>query len=260
MSRLRPIMLSMLAVLAVGGVAASAAQAIESPWVEVAGKRLAAGEEKVLVSTIRSAKYKLVGSLGQTIECTTAGLETGAKIKGAAAGNSSTNTETVKYTGCTAAGNGTKCTKVHSPAVAAGTIVTKPLKSTLAREAASKVANNVVVTLFEPVTAPTFVELTFEAEAGGSCTVTSTKVNGSVAGDALSEGAVQVQMGTKTIGGKNGILRFPAALIKEVCVVELSACSFKAVKLETFGLGAKAFEGESNVKLNPEEEWAVQGL
>jgi hypothetical protein len=155
----RVLLSSLLAVLALSAVAASAAQAsTEGPFFKVAGSRLASGASQ----EFSAGRGHYVMSVGSML--------------GSATGKPGTIETTFTYTGCTVSGNGTGC------AVKGGSVKTEPLVGTLVDNESK---TNVDV-LFKPTAKKhIFVTLEFQAETGGSCSISSTKVSGELVAEIL---------------------------------------------------------------------------
>ena len=281
----RTLILSLLAVFAVSAVAATAAQAIEAPFyktckevTEGTGKyetaecmpegtpkdferfRLAAGEEKeVKGKQVTGTSYVLkAGTV--TITCTAQKLKPGAKIIGSAVGEPGTSKETIEFSGCTVAGNGTGCNVAHG-----GTITTEPVKDELVylskETEKAKFIAEYIGTLFVPVTLTKFVKVEFEPKP--PCEVLSTEVTGAVvAEDVTSTGAKVGPSGVEQTEQFPRV-RFPST---PTLLYETVAASVGTVRelttastptwLKAFGVKA-TLTGESELSLANREAWGV---
>jgi hypothetical protein len=177
MSRIRMVLLSLVAVMSVGAVVASSASAaIEFKW-KVAGAELKTGESKVFTVNNDGKNFDLNGKLAGAIALLLShevSVEAGAKIIGGVPG---TNTETVVFKGVTV-DKPANCTESQNGV--AGQVKTVPLKTEIVEGAKEGVGTNEADILFTPVTGPTFT--TFKLE-GASCTVPEVfPVTGSVLG------------------------------------------------------------------------------
>ncbi len=114
--KVRLVLSSLVAVLALGAVTASAAEAVEAPRFKVAGVKLGEGQSKEITSEASKVTFGY-GDGGYT-KCSTA-VAPGAKIFGSSAGNPGTGELELEFTKCE--GNGKHCTF-------SGSVTTKPLK------------------------------------------------------------------------------------------------------------------------------------
>jgi hypothetical protein len=109
----RVLLSSLLAVLALSAVVASAAQAsVEGPFFKVAGTRLASGKSQELKVT--GAGNTTFTYRGSTITCTTAQSAAGAKIVGTAAGVPEFSEQTITYTGCSDSASGCSISEIKT--------------------------------------------------------------------------------------------------------------------------------------------------
>ncbi len=187
LNRIAHVMAALLAVFAFGAVMASVAQAEETkgPSWSVEGKRLGAGETKGI--SAKAVGNQTLEAGGITITCTALEAKSG-QISGTAENESGKNGGTLRYSGCTVAGNGTKC------AVEGGAISTVNLRSELVEDAATK---KVLLVDFLPATGKLFAEPKFVAETGGTCTFKFTKITGiDVLAQVLTDpGELSVELG-----------------------------------------------------------------
>lgn len=118
-SMFRKAFVAMLAVLALGAVMASAAQAVEAVHFKVAGKKLGEGQSKEITS--QAGKVSL--GLGKGISSCSTAVAPGGKIFGSSAGNPGTGELELEFTNCKG-GEREKCTF-------SGSAKTTPLKLVL---------------------------------------------------------------------------------------------------------------------------------
>jgi hypothetical protein len=235
-SRVRLMLVALLGVFAFSAVAAAAAQAEEAPFWSIGGTRLAENQTHYITAKKYSEKFTLK-SAEHRVECNNGRVSENASqrsaLLGSAAGNPGTNDEVVEFfEGCKVTGNGEKC-KVVEP------IVTNPVKSELVET--EKGEKGSLLTEFTPVKGVTFVTLKFEAETGGTCKVTETKVTGGVAGQVRVDPNKPPELGELVSlpnGKKEGtswLLNFPETPIKEVWLIkEGTGSQVKLEKLEAF--------------------------
>jgi hypothetical protein len=217
-SRVRLILVALLAMFTFSAVAATAAQAEEAPFWSREGIRLGAGETHYITAKKYSEKFTLK-SAGHTIECNNVRLtENSAQrsvLIGSAAGNPGTNLEVIEiFEGCKVTGNGANC-KIKEP------IVTNPVKSELVET--EKGEKGSLLTEFTPAKGVTFVTLKFE---GSECKVKETAVAGAVAGQVRVDPNKPPELGELVSlpnGKKEGtswLINFPAVAIKEVWLIK----------------------------------------
>jgi hypothetical protein len=167
--KMRLVLSSLLAVLALSAVGASAAQASsEGPFYKIAGTRLASGKSKEITVT-QYGNYTMSFS-SVVITCTKMSASSGSKILGAATGKPGTIEATFTFSGCSVSGNGASCN------VSKGEIKTQPLVGTLAYNE-NKTDLDV---LFKKSTKKLFAELNF---TGTGCVFTELGIDGQVAAE-----------------------------------------------------------------------------
>jgi hypothetical protein len=178
MKRFRLIAVTLLAMFALGAVAASAAQAEEAPFWTVGGTRLEKGQTRFITAK-EVAPFVLAGG-GLTIKCTATEILPYGVLLGSEPGEPGTDDETVTFKTCTVKGNEGKeekvkgeCEKVNEP------INTSNLKSELVED---KTKTKLLV-LFEPQSGATLAILTFPV----SCKLKELKVTGSVLAEVINE-------------------------------------------------------------------------
>jgi hypothetical protein len=173
MKRFRLIGVALLAVFALGAVAASAAWAEEAPYWTVGGTRLEAGQTHFI--TAKEVKPFLLSGGGVEVECTETSILPHGVLLGSEPGEPGTNDEIVTFKACEVKGNGSgsECKKVTEP------INTTNLKSELVED---KTKTKLLV-LFQPASGALLAELTFPK----GCKFESTKVTGSVNAEVINE-------------------------------------------------------------------------
>lgn len=187
------LVMALLAALAFGAIAATAAQAAtEGPFWTVEGKKLEKNETREITIKAEgsiSLESEVIGTPG-SVTCPKAEVEKGSYLAGGVAG---TSREVVKFFGgCTVAGNGTGC-KVKEP------IVTKPVFNELVVSDNEPGFGSKILVEFKPASGTEFVKLEFES----GCTLSSNTIEGEVLGSVFtdpeaSEGKpeVPVEIGT----------------------------------------------------------------
>jgi hypothetical protein len=162
MSKIRLVLLSLVAVLSVGAMlASSASAAIKFEW-KVGGAVLGEGESREFTTTTDGKEFVLKGSVGgvaSELLSTEVSVEPGAKIIG---GKPGTNEETVKFTGVKAI-KPANCS-VESEGSPLGTVITHALHT----EIVESEGTHEPVILFAPTTGTTFTKLLL-LNNGGTC-------------------------------------------------------------------------------------------
>ncbi len=234
MSRIRLMLLSLVAVMAVGAVVTSAASAaIGFEW-KVNGSKLEAGHSIEFTVNNDSKKFDLSGEVSldkSLLLSSNVSVEPGAKIIGGKPGK---NEETAVFKEVTA-DKPANCTISQNGVV--GTVKTTPLETEIVEGAVGGVGNNEVDILFRPTTGATFATFEF---TGSSCNLKGTVAP--VTGTALALALPQ----------KSEVLK--QNLVFEAITKEYrnSAGEFKKAKLELAKEPA-TFTGLSLVILNSDQ-------
>ncbi len=233
MRRFRLIAMALLVTFAVGIATASTVQAKEAPFWAVEGTRLAAGKTHFInVKLYKEGEAGVVATLtgsGVAITCKSAKIpfEAGALL-GSSSEEPGTSNETIEISGCSVEGNGTKCNKITEP------IVTTPLKSELGFEKEEK---DLLLEL-KPVSGANFATVKFTAESGGKCTISETKLTGSVAAEVLNEKGENLKLPTTREEVITYLLRFPKTAITSFLLYKAGATELVEVELNGFGAAA----------------------
>jgi hypothetical protein len=253
MQRLRFILLSLTAALAVGAVAAATAQAsasVQGPFWKVAGARLT-GEETIVVEANGSQELK---TSKQIVVCSKVKVKSGSAIIGVAGENSNKSKEVIEYSGCEVKGDGSPCS-VTEPIVTNNVVN----KTGYSSKKSSTEGSGKLLTAFEPESGNVFVELKF---SGTGCEVTATKVERKaatevrlVAEDINSKGEV-VEVTKGQTEGKAGEINFPATAITKVFVEEAGKLKEVKAGLKAFGL-ASSLIAKDKISLTSMNEWVV---
>jgi hypothetical protein len=187
MSRVRLMLLSLVAVLSVGALTAASASAINFEW-RVEGKKLEAGSTKAITSNADGKRSVFKAAAGTGIEflSTEISVLSGANIKGGIPG---TSLEQLVFSGVT----------VDKPArceASGKTVQTVPLTDEIVEGASKGVGNGEVDILFRPesTTNEIFVSITYVNKGSEECSVKnqSFPVSGLILALALPKGAEAV--------------------------------------------------------------------
>jgi hypothetical protein len=191
---------TLVAVFALGVVAASAAQAAtEGPFYTVAGARLAAGETKEV--TVKSGKLFTLRLLhGFEVVCQTMKYAPGAKVIGSTGANAGTGEETIEWSECSVGGVGGEGCQVEGRK-----LKTFALKSTLGY--ATSTRSGKILMLFKPASGREVLtfNLTGCSTWGGKKIVT-----GSFIGEVRSGGHA-VEVGSEPAAAVTGEVFVPEA-------------------------------------------------
>lgn len=252
MKRIRIAGLALLAVLSLGVVVATAAQAAEAPFYSIESKRLGAGETQAVTLT-QTASYTLTAGT-TVITCVKSGANNSI-ITGSAAGEPGTSSGTVSYSGCTVAGNGSTCKVGHE---GKGEILTEKLKDELVYDATSKESKS-VADEFTPETGKVLAKVTF---SGAGCEPLEQGVI-AVEGQAVAQvygGTTRkeflLELGKAPVLATTGTILFPEKKISSVILFKAGVGTQTAITLK-FGASPASLAGESEVKLSSGKKWCV---
>jgi hypothetical protein len=253
----------LLAVCALAAVMASAAQAVEGPFWEVNGARLAAGG-KAPIEAKTSKEYILKAGTIE-IKSKKSKLKEG-ELLGSTGNEMGVSGEMVEFEENSVVGNGTGCT--------IGTIKTEVLENGLAyeKETGGVGAGKIYVDFAnkkvhdEGKAGGVVAKLTFNAKTG--CIIEAITVEGEVSAEAESENK-SVEVGVNEKEAEMGQVDFPATTVtanvlelgstspKPSCATELKEAKCGMINtLKGFG---KTFTlvGASQWKLASKEKWGV---
>jgi hypothetical protein len=220
MTRMNSIGLGVLVAIAIGGIAATAAQAEEAPYWSIEGTRLAAG--KTAEITAKAVGNQVLTAGPVTMTCTGLELLKGAVLLGSNAGEPGKSDETIQYTGCTQTGGGSPCKIVLKAGGEEGKITTEPLTNELAYAENKKS----LVEVFAPASKKKLAVLHFE---GTGCTVTEAPV----------EGVAVVGVYTDVSGSAGVLLELPNAVAQaKSFILKLNGVSTTNIWLIKGGTGS----------------------
>ncbi len=210
MKRLRLIGVSLLAVLALGAMVASSAEAISpAPSFTIGGVRLAKGKTHGIAAHVVQNFVLTTAELGVKIECSKLTDEQAA-IEGSEEGTPGKDHEITHFTGCSLVeGNGAPNCNLENE-----TIITEKLTSEQVENVSGGGGGKQLLEEFFPSSGANFVTLHF---TGTSCTLTTSPVSGQVVGewvlDTSAEG--KIELGQTPEEATSWKLRFPATPIKK---------------------------------------------
>jgi hypothetical protein len=243
----RVVLSSLLAVLALSAVVASAAQAAtpEGPFYKITGARLLSGASKEVKVKSSSGIILNLPEEGVKLECSKQGLAAGAKLLGSTGANFGSGEGSLEFSECfLAEGNGSpNCQPTSS------TIKTDPLKWKLAYTDAARTGDVAVV--FEPVSGSNIADVHF---TGSNCTISELPLYGSFAGD-VEVGRKLVEVSKEPAATKTLEIRFPAAVIREAWPETGGVLKDTKVKLLAYG-DALTYTGSLELEAGG-AEWGV---
>jgi len=241
----------LLAVLALGVVGASVAQAETAPFFNVGGARLVAGKTHNLDAKVFNGKsFTLTNSIQSVvITCKALGTEK-AVLLGSNAGLPGKDNEITVFSGCKLeSGNGAPECELANEAGTEPSSVIKTFATT--SEQVETVENSKVgkqlLEEFRPTNpAAGFVDLHF---LGSKCTVTETIVSGStVAEDVTDNGKEEtINLGGAATEGTSWLLRFPSTGIKQVWLI--SSAGGKIQKTGQISFGSESVQTGTSLVL-----------
>jgi hypothetical protein len=242
---------ALLTALALVAVLASSAQAETAPSFTIQGARLAAGRTHNFDARA-TANFILTGASGATtITCTKLGT-VGGVLLGSNAGTQGSANQVTVFSGCTLVGNGAACHLAPTEGSAETTevIMTNPIKSELVENVVGTHGGKKLYEAFFPVSkAKGIVKLNF----GGTCTVTSSLLSGSIAAEVVLDtaGEGSVELGQLLAERTSWKLRFPSLPINEVWLVSNGVGKVVETGLGGFPLGGEGviLDGTSLVLL-----------
>jgi hypothetical protein len=215
MKRFRVIGVAFVAVLALGALVASSAQAISpAPFFTVGGTRLVAGKTHNIAAHSIENFVLTTAEEGSKIECTGLTAEKGVLL-GSNEGNPGRDNEITKFSGCVIAeGLGSPNCELSE----GGTITTNPLISEQVENVSGTGGGKQLLEEFFPASGANFVTLHFK---GSGCTVKETAVSGQVVAEVLLDnaGRGKIELGQTPEQATSWLLKFPTSAIKEVWLI-----------------------------------------
>jgi hypothetical protein len=220
-----------LAVMALGAVIASGAQAESAPFFSIGGTRLAAGKTHNIAAKGIKPFELITASNGSNITCQKLTVEKGVLL-GSEPGTQGKVDQISKFTECKlVSGNGAP--NCHLAKTEKGeettTLETVPLTGELVENVVEKTkGGNQLLEVYSPTTGTTFLTIFFEGEG---CELFVTKVTGKTAAEILTDpGEAKIELPGPVAEGTSFITKFPEARITEVWLV--SGGTGKVVKVE----------------------------
>ncbi len=230
MKRFRLIGVSLLAVLALGAMVASSAEAISpAPSFTIGGARLAAGKTHAITSHAVHNFVLNTPEQGVKIECSKLTV-TNAAIEGSAEGSPGKDHEITKFTNCSLVeGNGAPECKLTGEE-----ILTNPLTSEQVENVVSGGGGKQLLEEFFPSSGANFVTLHF---TGAKCTTPETAVSGQTVAESTTDEATEktIELGQTAKEATSWNLRFPTTSIKEVWLITNGVGKVAKTKQLAFG-------------------------
>jgi hypothetical protein len=225
---------AVLAVMALGAVVASGAQAESAPFFSIGGVRLAAGKTHNFEAHAIKPFELITPANTSNITCTALHVEQGVLL-GSEPGTQGKNDQVSKFEGCKLIeGNGAPT--CHLAATEGGaettTITTNPLHGELVENVEASKAGKKLEELFTPASGSIFVTIFF---GGENCTVKATKVTGSTAAEIVTDPSeANIELPGPTPEATSFIVRFPKPIITSVWLVSGGVGKIVKVGQEAF--------------------------
>ena len=237
-----------LSIVAVFGIAASAASAVEAPFYKVGGKRLGAKETKEVALEAEGNQVLINATSKITVTCAKVAAEKFVLI-GSAAGEPGTGEGKLVYSGCTVSGNGEGCQVSEGEKGGFGWI-TNALKSIWTY---GKKIIEVGVKILSWVEALKTVWAVIKF-IGSHCTFLETSVEGTLSLEMLNSKKEVVAVKEHELEEEFGFIRMST---NEACFVAKSAFTeCRKPSLKAFGTAA-TLGGTAKVKLVSKEKFGV---
>jgi hypothetical protein len=237
MKRFRLIGVALVAVLALGAMVASSAQAISpAPFFSIGGTRLAAGQTHNVTGRVFKTNVFVLHTpeLGVEIECKAFTVEKGVLL-GSAEGSPGRDNEIVKFSGCALiAGNGfPECELANEASEPTTTLKTNQLISELVENVSGGGGGKQLYEEFFGVTA-NFITLHFR---GAKCIIPEAAVSGQVVAENLTDNAAEekIELGQTAKEATSWLLKFPTTSIKEVWLISGGVGKIVKTKLTVDG-------------------------
>jgi hypothetical protein len=243
-SSFRTCMAALLATLALGAVAATAAQATEGPFYKVGGSRLLSGESKELKSTL-TEEFVIFNPTVLNVRCTKQKLGAGSELLGSTGANGASSKETLVFEHCIVEGNGAECELEHE------SLTTTTLNMLSAY--ANKERTGKVLELFKPASGRLFATLKF---VGKSCKFEKTTFEGAMAAE-LRIGGKAVEVGKEPAAAVASELNFPTTLIKSVWTESGGVLTEQKFVLSENGRNFSKITGTLELTLIGEPKWGA---
>jgi hypothetical protein len=230
---------AVLAVMALGAVVASGAQAESAPFFSIGGSRLVAGKTHNFEAHAIKQFELITPANESNITCTALHVEDGVLL-GSEAGTQGKVDQVSKFEGCKLErGNGAPNCHIaptEGSEETQKTITTAALHGELVENVEASKAGKKLEELFTPASGSIFVRIFF---GGTGCTVKATTVTGSTAAEIVTDPSeANIELPGPTAESTSFIVRFPATPITSVWLV--SGGTGKIVKV-----GQEAFTNPS---------------
>jgi hypothetical protein len=230
MKRMRLIGVALVAVLALGAMVASSAEAISpAPYFTINGTRLVAGKTHNIAAHAVKPFVLNTPEQGVKIECTKLTAEKGVLL-GSNEGEPGKDNEITKFTGCSIVeGNGAPECKLENE-----TITTNQLISEQVENVSGTGGGKQLLEEFFPAKGSEFVTLHF---TGTNCTTTESAVSGQVVAEVLLDNAGEgkIELGQTPEQATSWLLKFPPTAIKEVWLITNGVGKIAKTKQLAFG-------------------------
>jgi len=213
MKRFRMIGVALLAVFALGAVAASAS-AETAPYFTVGGTRLVKGATHNIAARVYNGNSFTLTGGGLKITCTT--LKTsGGVLLGSNAGEPGKDNEIVEFSGCSLVeGNGAPGCELEGTTITTNALISEQVESVVNSKNGGQ-----LLEVFRAAGTNGFVTLHFTPES--KCTLTEAVVSGSTVAEILKDETAEgkIELGQAPTQATSYLVKFPATPIKQVWLI-----------------------------------------
>ena len=244
----RVLLSSLLAVLALSAVAASAAQAsVEGPFFKDGATRLLEGESKEVKVKNASQTFRMsVSTLGIGLGCGKVGVASGAKLLGSTGANSATGEATLEFSECRWEGSQAQC-KITGEA-----FKTKLLKLELAYPGDARSGD--IEVLLKPAKGSEFADV----KSTGECFWPEMNIEGSTIAELeANDKPEMVYVGKRTGGGQDACNRVLSSRNRESNVIDEGALAGEHEMGTDAGGTALSILGRLEAELAGGANWGV---
>jgi hypothetical protein len=245
--RIKPLALTLVAVLTVGAGAAAVAHAsTEGPLLIVNHELLGSGEEREVTATVKTPFAFKSKTAKVKVECKAVKLKTGATVNGSARKSGATGNETFEFSQCAGGASGESLTGCEPEG---GKITSAAIVDTVGFANSSRTGP--VLVLLAPETGTTLATVKF---VGEKCTVTSTTIEGRWIGETFVGGSL-VEVGKNEIETvKRDVGLGPT--VKTIFTESGGSLTSVKSSMEAFGT-AGTVEGRATLQLATQQQWGL---
>jgi len=231
MKRFRMIGVALLAVFALGAVAASAS-AETAPYFTVGGTRLVAGKTHNLAARVYKGNSFTLTNADESVVITCTALKTnGGVLLGSNAGEPGKANQITEFSGCKLeSGNGAPTCTLEKTTITTNEIVSEQVENVVNSKNGGQLLEE-----FRPAGKSGFVTIKFAG--GAACTVEETIVSGSTVAEVLTDPAEgKIELGQAPTQATSVLLKFPSTPITKVWLISNGAGKIAKTGQVSFGV------------------------